>query len=52
MEFDPLSVNLGTAATNNRTGNWRQSMNLKGVAILAAVIHTAVAFLRQWHQAN
>lgn len=38
MESDPLSVNLGTAATNSRTGNWRWSLNLGGVAILAAVI--------------
>lgn len=36
--FDPLSVNLGTAATNSRTGNWRRSVKLGSVAILVAVI--------------
>jgi len=50
-EFDPLSVNLGAAATKSRTGDRRRSMKLEGVAILAAVI-TAVVFLRQWCQTN
>lgn len=38
MELDAPSVNLRTAAINSRTGNWRQTVCLEGVASLAGIL--------------